>query len=825
MIKYHRMMHGHGTERAAVRDSGSISGARRSVHLSGGERRRCDVALHDLRRTLPNCERHQFYAALVVSLASVAGVPMAFLGRLSADPVPALHALAFGGSDWATGDARSRPPMALPATLLGDSDAAPEEQRLRDWLLESHWLPPVAPGEVMLRLLHACDGRPIGVLGLDLGGPMAADDRHVRSTLDAFANLAERVLEQDATVASLQRDRSHLEAIIGSAMDAIVVADEQLRIVRFNDASERMFQRRCADVIGRPLHVLIPSGQADWHDRRVRDFSRCGATVRRSGALGEVRGVRADGSEFPAEVAISYVSSELGARYTAVVRDVTERKRLFEQLAAAESRFRSLVEQSLVGIFIVQGQRFRYLNPHMVAMLGCERADDLLDCIPLIELIAPAQRSRVTASIRECLAGPRRSMREQVRMLRRDGGVILVELHGQTFDLDSRPALIGVALDITERGRTEQALNDSEQLFRRMFDAMGEGVAVHHFVERDGKVCDYRVVDVNAAFERHTGIPALEARDRLASELYGSGAAPFLDRYAPLARGGAPLSFETHFEPLGRRFTISAFALDRQRFVTVFQDVTQQRRLEQEDRARTQELTRIGGLLTLGEMASTLAHELNQPLTSIANYSAGSLARMEAENATLTGLKDVLAVIGEEADRAGRILNGIRRFMERRDFKPVPIDVNDLVREVAGLTEIVERDRRISLTLELGSALPPVLADRVLIQVVLVNLFRNAIEALAEVNPSAAALQVRTFDAGSGQVETSVSDTGCGLPEQEADDVFRAFFTTKRNGVGLGLAIARSIVESHGGRIWATRNAGRGTTFHFTLKGVGVRSP
>lgn len=801
-----------GAARASVAGEGESGPATR-----GAERRRCEVALRDLRRRLSTSAKDEFYRSLVVSLAGVAGVPLAFLGRLSGEPSPALHALAFGGPDGAAGDARSRPPVAMPASLLADCGTPEADPRMGEWLRSSGWLPPVEPAEVMLRVLRGCDEAPLGVLGIDCGGPGTASGRHLRSALDGFADLAERVLEREAAELALTRDRSQLEAVIGSAMDAIVVADGRQRILHFNEASERMFQRSAADVIGRPLDVLLPADAADLHKRRVQEFGRSGATLRRGGMLGEVRGVRADGSEFPAEIAISFVSSDLGPRYTAILRDVTERKRAFDQVAAAEAKFRSLVEQSLVGIFIVQGQRFRYLNPYMVRLLGCEHADELLDRLPLVELIVPAQRSRVTAAMRECLAGPRGAMRERIRMLRRDGGVIVVDLHGQTFELEGRPALIGVVLDITERGRTEQALSESERLFRRMFDAMGEGVAIHRFVERDGRVRDCEVVDVNAAFEHHTGIPLDEARGRLASTLFGSGMAAMLERFAPPAVGAMPLSFEIYSEPLGRRFAISAFALDRQRFVTVFEDVTQQRRLEEEDRARAHELTRTGGILTLGEMASTLAHELNQPLTSIANYSAGSLARIEAENATLAGLKDILAVIGEEADRAGRILNGIRKFMERRDFNPVPIDVNDLVREVAGLAEFVGHRDQVALALDLVPAAGPVLADRVLVQVVLVNLIRNGIEAFGQHEPGPAQVQVRTGDAGPGWIEVAVRDCGCGLPLQNVDEVFRAFFTTKPNGVGLGLAIARSIVESHGGRIWATRNTDRGATFHFTL--------
>jgi len=458
MVQSLWMMRSSKTVCAAVREGGA--GGSGSAPIVPGERRRCDVALQDLRRTLLSCERHQFYSSLVVSLAGVAGVPLAFLGRLTIEPAPALQALAVGGPDWSAGDAPSRPPMALPTSLPASVDPTRSELHMRDWLLASGWLPPVEPGEVVLRLLRGCDDVPIGVLGIDLGGPIAADSLHVRSTLEAFANLAERVLERDAAIATLRRDGSQLEAILGSAMDAIVVADENLRILRFNEASERMFQRSADEVIGQSLNLLVPAAARELRDQRLRGFGSSGATVRRDSRLGEVRGLRADGTGFPAELAISCVSSDMGPRFTVILRDLTGRDRAIGQIAVAQAGFGGQVEQSLVGIFVVQGQRFRYLNPYMVQLLGSERADELVDRVPLIELIVPAQRARITSALRDCLAGPRRSMREQIGMLRRDGGVIVVQLHGRTFELDGKPALVGVALDITERGRPPDSSPD-----------------------------------------------------------------------------------------------------------------------------------------------------------------------------------------------------------------------------------------------------------------------------------------------------------------------------------------------------------------------------
>jgi signal transduction histidine kinase len=389
----------------------------------------------------------------------------------------------------------------------------------------------------------------------------------------------------------------------------------------------------------------------------------------------------------------------------------------------------------------------------------------------------------------------------------------VARLAERVVELDQ--TLADLERDIRERSRTETALRESENLFRRMFESMSEAVVVHDFVFSGTRVIDYLVIDANPAFEQHTGVPVSEVRGKHGSEIF-HGIPPFLEQFNTVAAGGGPVSFETYLESAQRRLRVSAFSIGGDRFVAVFQDVTRQRRLEQEDRARAQELGRTGGLLTLGEMASTLAHELNQPLTAIANFSAGSLARIDAGKTSLEQLRGILAEINGESERAGRILKGIRRFMEKHEFHPTPMDVNSLVLDVIGLPGAVPQDGSFALQLDLAPQLPQVQADRVLAQVVLVNLMRNGVEAMQENVDAPRELRLTTVVNEGGCVEIAVRDTGCGIPE-DADAVFQAFFTTKTGGVGLGLAIARSIVESHGGRIWATRNASRGSTFHFTL--------
>ncbi len=247
-------------------------------------------------------------------------------------------------------------------------------------------------------------------------------------------------------------------------------------------------------------------------------------------------------------------------------------------------------------------------------------------------------------------------------------------------------------------------------------------------------------------------------------------------------------------------------------------ELTEQRqRAEEEARRHHDELARVSRLSTMGEMATGVAHELNQPLTAIALTADGCRRLLRAGVQNTDEVFDALTDVAAQAERAGKIIRSLRNFVRKREPHKTTTRVNDIVQEVAGLVEAEAKWAEVALQLELTDGLPPVLADVIQFEQVILNLARNGIEAMSHVEPDQRRLTIRTSLAGSGDLEIAVQDRGYGLAGKDVDRVFDPFVTDKREGMGMGLSISRSIVEAHGGRIAAASNPDGGATFRVIL--------
>ncbi len=246
-------------------------------------------------------------------------------------------------------------------------------------------------------------------------------------------------------------------------------------------------------------------------------------------------------------------------------------------------------------------------------------------------------------------------------------------------------------------------------------------------------------------------------------------------------------------------------------------EMAERRRAEETARERQKEMDHVARLSILGEMASNLAHELNQPLGAIANYARGCTRRLETGGGDPGELIEATRAIATQADRAGQIIARIRNFVRKRASPMEPMDIDDAVRTAASLCEGQARRGGIPVALRLAGDLPPVLADRVQIEQVVLNLVKNALDAMEEPPSGTDGVIVRTGRDGEGRVEVVVADRGHGLSDEARARLFDPFFTTKSGGMGLGLSICRSIVESHGGHLWATDNPGGGAMVRFVL--------
>jgi PAS domain S-box-containing protein len=259
-------------------------------------------------------------------------------------------------------------------------------------------------------------------------------------------------------------------------------------------------------------------------------------------------------------------------------------------------------------------------------------------------------------------------------------------------------------------------------------------------------------------------------------------------------------------------------------------DLTEQKRAQEKLQEAQQslyatqgELARISRLTTMGELAASIAHEVNQPLTAVTN-NANACLRLHADrNLDPEVLRRVLEEIVADGNRASAVIARIRGFIKKAPAEKSELDVNEVIPEVLALVGPELQKNRVSVECDLKEALPLVLADRVQLQQVLLNLVVNGIEAMTEVTERPRKLVVQSQIEESGELMVTVRDSGTGL-SSEADRIFTPFFTTKTHGMGMGLPISRSLVEGHGGRLWATPNSPHGAVFSFTLPAVGSSS-
>jgi PAS domain S-box-containing protein len=245
-------------------------------------------------------------------------------------------------------------------------------------------------------------------------------------------------------------------------------------------------------------------------------------------------------------------------------------------------------------------------------------------------------------------------------------------------------------------------------------------------------------------------------------------------------------------------------------------DTTERKRAEAALDLERQELAHISRLSTMGELAASLAHELRQPLTAILSNAQAAQRFIAADSAQLDEVREILFDIIQDNSRAAEVIRRMRSLVKKEGVELLPIELPTIVQDVILLTRSDAMLHNIRVLVDVGPGLPPLRGDRVQLQQVLLNLLLNAFDAMQDCPANQREITVRAKRDG-GQVEISLADHGTGLVADALEKIFEPFYTTKRDGLGMGLAISRSIIDAHGGRLWAKNNVDRGTTFGFTL--------
>ena len=342
-----------------------------------------------------------------------------------------------------------------------------------------------------------------------------------------------------------------------------------------------------------------------------------------------------------------------------------------------------------------------------------------------------------------------------------------------------------------------------------------------------------RITYVNPAFCQIVGYPAGELIGRLPPMPYWAPEAmvEYQTRFANVLAGTATPQFETIFvRPDGERVPVLVFEaplVDKDGKQTGWMgsilDISDRKRIEELNRQQQEKLQTSARLATMGEIASMLAHELNQPLAAISSYTTGALnvlGRAEAAQAPVDcgTLKPALEQASAQAQRAGQIIRSVHEFVKKREPERQDVAVQALLDGIRALIELQARKDYVAFRTSIPSDLPRVRADRTLIEQVLLNLTRNAIESMQGVPPMRRVLNVLAdYDAASNQVSVAVIDQGHGIPQEVAERLFSPFFSTKAEGMGMGLNVCRTAIESHGGTLTYRANPAGGTIFSFTL--------
>lgn len=508
------------------------------------------------------------------------------------------------------------------------------------------------------------------------------------------------------------------------------------------------------------------------------------------------------------------------------------RKRLDAQKALyAETTFRRAMENSvLIGMRVLDMEgRITHVNPAFCRMTGWDESD-LVGTLPPYAYWPHDNYPQMRRQIDMTLRGRAPASGFELRVGRKDGTVFHARMYVSPL-VDSSGRQTGwmsSMTDITEPRRIREELSAAQERFTTVLESLDAAVSVlasneaellfanRYYRHLFGVRPDGHLQLTGAAFD---------------AEQASSDSIDLVDTYAGLP-ANALTEAQTDTKEVYLESCQKWFEVRRQYIqwvdghvaqMQIATDITSRKEAQELARQQEEKLQFTSRLTTMGEMASSLAHELNQPLAAISNYCSGAAALVRSERATPETLLGALEKTAQQAVRAGMIIKRIREFVKRSEPKRQPARVPDIVADAIGLAEIEAHKRGIRIVTELSNRLPPVMVDPVLIEQVLVNLLKNAAEAMHTGRPaSAEAVITVRMSVEAGAVRVTVIDHGPGVDEKTAERLFEPFYSTKPDGMGMGLNICRSIIESHRGRLWVANNVNEkgevtGCSFSFTL--------
>jgi PAS domain S-box-containing protein len=621
---------------------------------------------------------------------------------------------------------------------------------------------------------------------------------------------------------SLQESERRLEAAQHIAQVGWWERDFLSGRVSLSDESIRIFGVQPVDLPqwhGRWLTLMHPEDRpkvAAASEAAVRGGPRYDVEYRVVRPDGTVRVVHSQGE-------VTRDGSGRPLRQFGVMQDITDLRQAEQDLRSSEARFRTFVDRATDAFFLHDEQLIVVdVNQQACESLGRSR-EELIGMHPRdfnVSLDGPsirklAERARAGETITF-----------ETRHCRKDGHAFPVEIRTGTFRQGAKLFYLALARDITERKNAEEELRASEARFRTFVDH-----ATDAFFLLDAQL---RVVDVNHQ--------ACDSLGYSREELIGMHPRAFdvgldetaIDGLAARVAGGETVTFETlHRRKDGAVFPVEIRARqfgqgDKRFHLSLARDTSERKFAEETLRgkdhalqmARTQ-LAHVSRLTTLGELTASIAHEVSQPLGAMITSAAAGARWLTAAPPDIPEARAALDNIVADGKRAREVIGRIRALAKRQALRKHWLDINREILEVIALTEHELRTNAVVLRTDLDTTLPQVAGDHVQLQQVILNLIVNAIEAMSAVHDRPRELAIASVQDGPNAVLVEVRDSGKGLGADSAERVFESFYTTKPEGLGIGLSISRSIVEAHDGRLWAAANKPHGAVFRFSLPVAG----
>jgi PAS domain S-box-containing protein len=529
-------------------------------------------------------------------------------------------------------------------------------------------------------------------------------------------------------------------------------------------------------------------------------------------------------------------TAELAAANDELRKEIIERKLAEERLRHEEKELQrseahkaAILDSSPDCVVAIDHEgRITEFNPAAEQIFGYRR-NDVLGRLLVDVIIPPSLREKHRSGFARYLAtGDSKVLGRRLEMtaLCADDREIPVELTITRIPQEGPPAFTGHLRDITERKKSEGALRAahaqllrSEERWRSVFENSAVGVAL---TDLNG-----RFIATNPVYQKTVGYSELElqsltilditheqdrdANAMLITELLAGERQEFQIEKQYRRKDGTSVWVRNNVSIVPGTERVPRFLM------TLSEDITQGKLSEAALAKARSELANVSRITSLGVLTAAIAHEVNQPLSGIVTNASTCLRMLSADPPNIDGALETVRRTIRDGNRASDVITRLRTIYSKKEPSPERMDLNEAAREVTALSLSDLQRSGVLLRYQLADGLPPLVADRIQLQQVILNLLRNAVDAMSAVNDRTRELLIRTDWFVQNQVQLSVKDTGVGLTPQAAEKIFEAFYTTKTDGMGIGLSISRSIIEAHQGRLWATPNDGPGSTFSFAI--------